>query len=156
MMERKNLLDLLVANHLTLSSVESLTGGLFASTFTSLPGASKAFRGSLVTYSTESKCHFGIGEDLLKEKGAISPECAREMALIGSEQFQSDCTVSFTGNAGPEAQEGKDVGLAYVCIKVRDKLYSYRLDLQGSRQSIRQQLVDFAFRTLSDLISQSL
>lgn len=155
-MERKNLLDLLVANKLTLSSMESLTGGLFASTFTSLPGASKAFLGSIVSYSAASKAHFGVDEEILDGKGTISIECAKEMALSAAEHFQSDCSVSFTGNAGPEAQEGKPVGLAYVAIKIKDALFSYKLELSGSRDSIRRQLVDFAFQTLYEKISQSL
>lgn len=155
-MERKNLLDLLVSNKLTLSSMESLTGGLFSSTFTSLPGASQAFLGGIVSYAISSKEHFGVSEETIKEKGAISPKCAKEMALVAAEHFHSDCSVSFTGNAGPEAQEGKPVGLAYVAIKVKDKLYSYKLELSGTRDSIRRQLVDFAFSTLYEKISQSL
>lgn len=155
-MERKNLLDLLVSNHLTLSAMESVTGGLFASSFVSIPGASKAFKGSAVTYCDESKKAFGVPEDILEKHGAISAECAKSMALAASRFFGSDVSISFTGNAGPDADEGKPVGLVFVALKVKDTLYSFRLELTGDRETIRRQLVDFAFQTIEKKVPESL
>lgn len=152
-MERKDLLDSLVAKNLTLSSMESLTGGLFASTFTSIPGASQVYKGSAVTYTDKVKALFGVSEKTLEAYGAISKECAKEMALQCSLYFDTDCAVSFTGNAGPDAQEDKPVGLVYIGVKVKNQLSVYELHLAGERNFIRRQCVDFAFKTLYEKIS---
>lgn len=153
-MERKDLLAALKEKKLTLSCMESLTGGLFASTVTSVPGASEVFVGGAVTYVDAAKANFGVKESTLKNYGAISKECAKEMALRASVFFQSDCSVSFTGNAGPSAEENKPVGLVYIAIKVKESLYTYQLNLQGERDDIRRQCVDFAFKTLTEKIKE--
>jgi len=152
-MERKDLLELLVKKNLTLSCMESLTGGLFASTFTSIPGASQVFLGGAVTYQDKVKEEFGVSESVVKQYGAISKECAKEMALNASLFFDSDVAVSFTGNAGPDAQEGKPVGLVYIGIKVKNAVSVYELHLTGERNFIRRQCVDFAFEKLIEKIS---
>ncbi|MFA6861379.1 MAG: CinA family protein [Bacilli bacterium] len=151
-MERKELLDLLVKNKLTLSAMESLTGGLFAASFTSIPGASQVFKGAGVTYVDEVKESFGVKKDTINEFGAVSLQCAKEMCLKASSFFNTDCAVSFTGNAGPTASENKPVGLVFIAIKVKTHLYSYKLSLTGDREEIRKQCVDFAFSTLIEKI----
>lgn len=151
-MERKDLLQLMMEKHLTLSCMESLTGGLFATSFTSVPGASEVFLGGAVAYSNKVKESFGVKNATIEKHGAISRECADEMALKASLFFHSDCSVSFTGNAGPSAEEDKPVGLVYISIHVKNKLYSYQLNLNGDREDIRRQCVDFAFSTLFDKI----
>ncbi len=153
-MERKDLLEILKSKHLTLSCMESLTGGMFANSFTSVPGASEAFVGGAVTYSNKVKEFFGVKEGTIQRYGAISRQCADEMALRASVFFQSDCSVSFTGNAGPSAEEGKPVGLVFVSIKVKETLYSYELNLTGDREDVRRQCVDFAFNTLFDKLTK--
>lgn len=152
-MERKDLLDALVDHKLTISSMESVTGGLFASTFTSIPGASQAFKGSAVTYQDEVKEAFGVKKDTIEKYGAISSNVAKEMAIKASEFFKSDVSVSFTGNAGPDAQEDKPVGMVFVSIRIKDKLFTYQLALKGERDAIRKQCVDFAFQTLLDKLN---
>lgn len=152
-MEKKDLLLVLEDKGLTLSSMESLTGGLFASTFTSIPGASHVYQGSAITYQDSIKEAFHVKKETIDAYGAISMECAKEMALQASLFFKSDVAVSFTGNAGPESQEGKDVGLVYVGIRLRNTLYGYKLKLHGSRDEIRKQCVDFAFSKLYALVS---
>ena len=134
-MERKELLDALRQHHAHLCARESLTGGSFSAAFTSIPGASNVFNGSAITYV-----------DAVKEKyGAISQECAKERALSASLFFNAECAVSFTGNAGPSASENKPVGLVYIGVKVYNKLKVFELHLEGDRDSIRRQCVDFGF-----------
>jgi PncC family amidohydrolase len=147
-MERKELLDLLLASKLSLSSMESLTGGLFGASFTSIPGASQVYKGGAITYTDEVKELYGVKKETIKEYGAVSLECAKEMAIQASKFFNTDVSVSFTGNAGPTASEDKPVGLVFIALKVRNKLYSYKLELTGEREEIRRQCVDFAFSTL--------
>lgn len=153
-MEFKELLDALVEHSLTISAMESFTGGLFASTFTSIPGASKAFVGSAVTYQDEIKEEYGVKKDTIRKFGAISSQTAKEMAIKASEFFQTKVAVSFTGNAGPDAQEDKPVGMAFVSIRVSDKLYTYQLALKGERDAIRKQAVDFAFETILEKVKE--
>lgn len=153
-MERKDLLDALVEHHLTISSMESLTGGLFASAFTSIPGASKAFKGSAVAYQDKVKISFGVKKDTISKFGAISSNTAKEMAIKASEFFQSEVAVSFTGNAGPDASEDKPVGMVFISIRVLDKLYTYQLSLKGERDAIRKQCIDFAFQTILDKVKE--
>jgi PncC family amidohydrolase len=151
-MEKKELLDELVGRKLTLACMESLTGGLFAATFTAIPGASKAFKGGYVTYSNDAKIKAGVRKETLDTYGAISKECAEEMALACSRTLGTDVSVSFTGNAGPEAQEDKPVGDVYLAIRVLTKLYAIKAHFSGDRAEVRNQCVELAFLTLLDKV----
>ncbi len=153
-MKCETLLNLLIQQGLTLSSCESITGGLFASTFTSFPGASQVFRGSLITYCDEAKIKAGISKETLEEDSAISPECAKEMCLASSSFYNTDVAVSFTGNAGPTGQNDKPVGLVYIGVKIRSSLSVYTLHLTGSRNEIREQASAFAFKILINSLSK--
>ena len=94
----------------TLGSVESFTGGLFAKEITSVSGASHFFKGALVTYATEEKNRLlGISYKDIDEFGVVSKEVAAQMASNGKKLLNVDYCVSFTGNAGPSAMEGKPV-----------------------------------------------
>lgn len=152
-MKAVDLVEKLKEKNLSLSSMESVTGGLFASYITSVPGASKIFKGSLVSYCDEIKTKFGVKSETITTKGAISEECAKEMTILASRYFQTDISVSFTGNAGPDASEDKPIGLNYVAIKIKDTLYTYKLELEGEREDIREKLVSFAFKTILEKIA---
>lgn len=154
-MEYKDLLEYLINNNLTISSMESLTGGMFSSTFASIPNASKAFLGGVVTYNNQVKESFGVSKKIIETYGAISKECANKMALQASILFDSDISVSFTGNAGPSESENKPVGLCYIGIKIKDELSVYELHLKGTRNSIRKQCVDFAFEKLIEYFQKN-
>ena len=146
MSDEKELIDLLREHHMTLSSVESLTGGLFSSTITSVPGASDVFLGASVTYCNEMKEKLGVPEEVIDGYSAVSAQCAAEMAKAGHAYYQSDVCVSFTGNAGPTASEGKPVGECYVAIYVDGDVFPYKLECKGERNEIRETLVSFALR----------
>lgn len=126
-------------NKLTLGSVESFTGGLFASTITDIPGASQFFKGSLVTYATEEKIKLlGIKKELVDTYGVVSSECAVAMAEHGRKKLGVDVCVSFTGNAGPSAMEDKPVGLVYIAIAGPKGTKVARVQLALERNIIRQ------------------
>ena len=100
---------------LTLSCAESMTGGMLAKQITDIPGASKVFRRSVVTYSNEAKIsELDVSLETLEKYGAISPQTAEEM--VRGLSLYSGCSicVSVTGNAGPDADEGKPVGQFFV------------------------------------------
>lgn len=139
---------------LMLASVESLTGGLFAASITSVPGASNVFSGGTITYSNISKNKFGVAKETLDAHGAISKETAIEMVKACAKNFSSQVSISFTGNAGPSSSEGKAVGLVFISIMIKkgeeEKIFNYRLNLDGDRAMIREQCVNFGIKTIMD------
>ena len=139
----KELYEKLLAKGYTLGSVESMTAGLFASSFVEVPGASKVFKGSLVTYAVEEKVKLlGIEENLINYFGVVSKEVAGEMASKGQKALNVDVCVSVTGNAGPTAEPGgMPVGRTYVGIALKDKNYVFELNFRGNRNKIRKQAV---------------
>ena len=134
---------------LTLGSVESFTGGLFAQQITSVSGASKFYKGGYVTYATEEKVNLLlIPQSLVDQHGVVSKEIAYYMANNARQLLKVDVCVSFTGNAGPDAMEGKPVGEVHICVSTKDSAQVYSLLLEGNRNEIQQQAVDFALDKL--------
>ena len=134
----------------TLGSVESFTGGLFAKEITSVPGASHFYKGGLVTYATEEKNRLlGILYGTIDKFGVVSSDVAKQMALSGKKTLNVDICVSFTGNAGPEAMEGKPVGEIYIGIAYLDRVEVYPFNLKGSREEIQREGVRNALTLLS-------
>ena len=100
------LVERLTEKNLTLGSIESFTGGLFGKTITDVSGASKTFKGALVTYSKELKENLlGIPAAYIEEHGVVSYEVCQQMAIKGQKVLGVDVCVAFTGNAGPETNE---------------------------------------------------
>ena len=147
--------QLFKANKLTLGSVESFTGGLFASTITSISGASKFYKGGYITYATEEKIRLlMIPKEIIAEHGVVSKEVAYFMANNGRQLLKTDFCVSFTGNAGPLAMEDKPVGEVHMCIANANNAQVYSLKLQGDRKEIQQQAVDFIFEKLLEIFKK--
>jgi nicotinamide-nucleotide amidase len=137
----------------TLSVAESCTGGLLAMRVTEVPGASDYFLGGMVTYSNEAKrALLGVPEEVLAGPGAVSPECARAMALGVKRAFGSDYALSVTGIAGPGGgTPEKPVGLVYIALAGPEGEVEVReLRLKGSRQGNRWSASEEALRLLSD------
>lgn len=139
----KQLVLLCTTHHLTLSSCESLTAGLFTSTIASVPGASAVLKGGLVTYFTPMKnvlAHVDV--DLIQKYGVISEECACAMAKNTREIMDVDYCVSFTGNAGPSAWEEKPAGRVYCAIASKKAVRVYGFQCTGlSRNDVREHVV---------------
>ncbi|MPZ63293.1 MAG: nicotinamide-nucleotide amidohydrolase family protein [Propionibacteriales bacterium] len=122
----------------TLAVAESLTGGLLAATLTRVPGASVVFRGAVVAYATDVKASLlEVRPETLDRAGAVSAECAREMAAGVRSRLGTAYGLSTTGVAGPDPQEGHPPGLVYVGLADGDGAYAERLDFTGDRQQIR-------------------
>ena len=135
----------------TLGSVESFTGGRFASEITSVSGASHFFKGALVTYATEEKSRIlGISYKDIDEFGVVSKEVAGQMASNGKKLLNVDYCVSFTGNAGPEAMEGKPVGEIHIGVAFYDSVQVHSFNLEGSREQIQLKAINIAFDLLAD------
>ena len=145
-MER--LVKILKEKNLTISSCESLTGGMFASEIVGVSGASSVFKGSFVTYMDECKEILLDGKEILKTQGAISEEMAYKMASVVKFKLDTNIAVSFTGNAGPLPSENKEVGLVYSCIIIDDLILNYKDIYSGNRMEIRQKCVKDAINRI--------
>ncbi len=129
----------------TLSFAESCTGGLASATVVSVAGASDIFYGGIVSYDNSVKKNLLFVEDVvLKSFGAVSAECALQMASGAQNRLCTDVSVSVTGIAGPGGgTPEKPVGLVYIGVASRCGAYSKRLMLcdVGDRTAIREAAV---------------
>ena len=120
----KSLIRILIKKKLKISFAESCTGGLLASTITSISGASKVFNLGLITYSNQAKNKvLKVNKNILKKYGAVSHECCSAMVKNLSKISKASINVSITGIAGPKGgTKQKPVGLVYIGIKKGDKI----------------------------------
>ena len=137
----------------TLGCVESFTGGLFAREMTKVPGASKFFKGGIVSYATEEKIRIvGVNENTVKQFGVVSQEVAAEMVGHGKFLLNVDYCISFTGNAGPDAMENKPVGEVYIGVCTQDLAQVQKFMLSGTRDEIQNQAVALGIEMLKNMI----
>ncbi len=123
----------LLERGLTLGVAESVTGGLIASRLVNIAGASKWFRGGVVSYASEVKF------DLLgvAPGPVVSGDAAKAMATGVRRVLGSDIGLSVTGVAGPEEQDGQPAGTVFVGIAIGDDVEEVALRLPGDRPRIR-------------------
>ncbi len=127
-----------------LSTAESMTGGLIASTIVDIEGASSVLYEGVVTYSVPSKCaRLGLNPHFIDEHGVVSQQVAEKMAR-GLIKNGTDVAVSVTGYAGPTATDNMPVGLCYIGIATENGVSVYRNIFSGSRNNIRAQATNMA------------
>ena len=116
---------------MTVSTAESCTGGELSLLMTSVPGSSNYFTGGIVTYATQKKIDLlHVSEGTIERFTVVSEEVAREMAEGCQNLFQTDISISTTGVAGPgKGEDGKDIGLIYYTIKVKNQSETFKLFL---------------------------
>ena len=124
---------LLSAHQLKLSAAESCTGGMISHLITSVPGSSAYYLGSVTSYASEIKEKLlGVPKELIEKYTVVSPECAAAMAEGVRRLTGSDFSIATTGNAGPTASEGQQVGLVWVAASsskgTQTKSFYYRND----------------------------
>ncbi len=109
---------MLTKQNKTISTAESCTGGKIAAALTSVSGASKYFKGSVVSYATEVKIDvLGIPESLVKENSVVSREVVSAMALNVKNMMKTDYAIATTGNAGPsKGDSNAEVGLVFIAL----------------------------------------
>lgn len=130
----------LIEKGYTIAVAESLTGGMLTSMIVDVPGSSKVLNEAFVTYSNESKVKYlGVNEKSLQEKGAVSEEVAREMAIGVAKASGATIGISTTGIAGPGGgTDRKPVGLVYMAISMDGETKVYRRVFSGNREKVRQ------------------
>ncbi|MCI8740001.1 MAG: competence/damage-inducible protein A [Oscillibacter sp.] len=134
--------------NMTFATAESCTGGRVAEQITALPGASKVYRGGVVSYWTEVKGRvLGVPQDILDTYGPVSEECARAMAEGARRITGAEIAVSVTGAAGPDPDErGVPVGVVYVGLAAPEGTFCRRLDFgRRRRDRIRGLAANHAF-----------
>ena len=120
----KSLVKILIKKKLKISFAESCTGGLLASSITSINGASKIFDLGLVTYSNQIKIKLlKVNKNIISKYGAVSHECCLAMVNNLSKISKANINVSITGIAGPKGGAiRKPVGLVYIGVKKGNKI----------------------------------
>jgi len=141
---------LLTKKGLTLATAESFTGGKIAETLTAMSGASKYFKGSIVSYATEAKINvLGVDEKIINKHSVVSEEVAKEMATNARKLLKTDFAIATTGNAGPtKGDSDAEIGTVFIAIASSKGVFASKF-LQGSqRERIVGKSVNKAFELL--------
>ena len=135
---------------ISVACAESCTGGLVGAGITGVPGSSSVFLGSAVCYSNGAKTSIlGVGRALLEAHGAVSGECAAEMARGARRVFGSDLAIAVTGIAGPEGGTAdKPVGTVWFGVSAPAGERSFIRNLAGDRTHIRRWSTAIALEAL--------
>ncbi|MCF0217993.1 MAG: CinA family protein [Malacoplasma sp.] len=145
--------------NLTLGIAESVTGGMIASTFVDVAGASKVFKGGIVAYTDFAKSKLlGVSTDVLEKYSAYSANVAREMAKGIRNRLGTDISISVTGFAGPFNENipyDDKKCIVYFCIIIIDKVYDYEMVLvDEGRTNNRITIVSKIIEELFKLVYQ--
>lgn len=148
--------ELLVQKGKTLSIAESCTGGTISARMTAMPGASRCFIGSIVSYANAVKeSLLGVSSSVLQEKGAVSPEVAKLMAEGCARVLGTDYAIAVTGIAGPDGgTPEKPVGTVYLALHDRHSGETRVMPVKthGSRASIIDRASNFALGELYQFV----
>lgn len=129
----------------TIACAESLTGGLFQSMITAVAGASAVLKGGIVCYTNEAKEHLvDVSKKTLDTFGAVSEQCAKELAENVRKKLNADIGISFTGVAGPDSLEENPPGTVWIGISEKGKeSKAVSLKLAGDRNQIRDRTAKY-------------
>lgn len=135
---------------MTLATAESCTGGLVSGAITAVSGSSDVLTGGIVSYDSRIKASLlGVSEETLAVHGAVSSECAAQMAEGARRVLKTDVVVSVTGIAGPTgAVPGKPVGTVWFALSREDGTKSLCRQFHGNRREVRLQSVNQALALL--------
>ena len=133
----KTLVEILTKKKIKISFAESCTGGLLASSITSISGASKVFNLGLITYSNQAKIKIlKVNKNIIRKYGAVSHECCLAMVNNLSKISKTNINVSITGIAGPNGgTKQKPVGLVYIGVKKGKKTQITKCLFENKKRS---------------------
>lgn len=134
----------------TLVTAESLTGGGIGAAITAVPGASKVFKGGVISYTDEVKRQvLGVSQADLDAFGAVSAPVARAMAAGARKLLQADVAISVTGLAGPDGDEfGHPVGTVYIGYADDKTVTAGEYHFSGDREAVRSQTIEVALNMI--------
>lgn len=146
---------LLLERGWTLAVGESMTGGGVGARLVRVPGASRWFRGGLITYATEVKATLaGVDPDVLAAEGPVSSPVVAQLAAGARERLGADVGLAVVGVAGPDRQGGQDVGTVWLGHAAPDGTTDTRLVRLPARD--RHDLQDFAVSSALDFLRRRL
>ena len=134
----------------TLATAESCTGGMIGAALTAVPGASKVYKGGIISYWSEVKQDLlAVEAEDLRKLGPVSMQVAGAMAQGARKALGADVAVSVTGLAGPDGDAfGRPVGTVFVGFDngAKTVVRQYRFD--GDREAVRRQATEAALRLI--------
>ena len=135
----ETVVQLLIEKKISISTVESCTGGMLASKLVNVPGVSNVFANGFITYSNQSKVDvLGVDPDVIKTYGTVSKETAIEMVKGLVKNTATRAGISITGIAGPDGgTPEKPVGSVYVAVMLDGEIDTMALKLNGDRERVR-------------------
>tara|TARA_R110002050_G_scaffold286121_3_gene436400 strand:- start:567 stop:1814 length:1248 start_codon:yes stop_codon:yes gene_type:complete len=141
---------LLTQKRMTLATAESFTGGKIAELITSVPGASAYFKGSVVSYATETKINIlEVPQSLIESHSVVSAEVAEAMAKNVQRILKTDFSIATTGNAGPlKGESEEEVGTVFIAIATPESVFSEKFMMGSQRERVVQKSVYKAFEML--------
>lgn len=150
----KKLFDYLIKNNITVATAESCTGGNISKEFVEYAGISQVFLGGLCTYHNSVKMNvLGVKEETLKNFGAVSEDCAKEMLIGVKKVTGAQAAVCTTGIAGPGgATKDKPVGLVFIGANFKEKTVVEKHVFQGTRKQVIEQAKQRALELLFEII----
>ncbi|WP_119395342.1 CinA family protein [Salinibius halmophilus] len=152
--QAEKLANLLTANHQTMVTAESCTGGLVATTLTELAGSSAWFLGAWVTYANEAKSGWlGVDANVIKSDGAVSQPVVAQMCAGALANSDADWAIAISGVAGPGGGTAeKPVGTVWIAVLGRGKeVIAEKFLFAGDRAKVRQQA---ALQAMTMLVAQ--
>ena len=134
----------------TLATAESCTGGMIGAALTAVPGASKVYKGGIISYWNDVKERLlGVSETDLHALGPVSMQVAGAMADGARESLRTDVAISVTGLAGPDGDEfGRPVGTVFVGFSNGRKTVAKHYHFDGNREEVRRQAAQAALRLI--------
>lgn len=149
--------EILIQKGLRIATTESCTGGLLSSKLTDVSGSSAFVHLNLITYANEAKHKMlGVSNETLETLGAVSEQCAIEMAKGLYKLTGADICVSTTGIAGPTGgTPEKPVGLMYSAIYTQDKMDVYKIQLPPDidRVTMKQKFTEMVLNNIYSFIN---
>ena len=154
----KEILDILIENHLTLSTAESCTGGRIASTITAVVGASKSFQGGIIAYQNNVKTRFlNVDEIIINKYDVVSKQVAEAMVVGACKLFATDYAIASTGYAGPDGgAENIPVGTIWLACGNNKKMLSTSICLGNNRLVNVDSATDKAIELMLKLLSEDI
>ncbi|MDO6518849.1 competence/damage-inducible protein A [Zobellia galactanivorans] len=146
----------LTGKGLTLATAESFTGGKIAEQLTALPGASAYFKGSVVSYATETKINvLKVPKDVVDRYSVVSAEVAEAMAKNVRSLLKTDYAIATTGNAGPtKGDSDAEVGTVFLAIATPTGVHAQKFNMGNHRNRIVEKAVNKALELLQKEISK--
>ncbi|MCF8322166.1 MAG: CinA family nicotinamide mononucleotide deamidase-related protein [Flavobacterium sp.] len=149
---------LLKQQNKTISTAESCTGGKIAQLLTSIAGASHYFKGSVVSYATETKISvLGISEDLIKQHSVVSLDVAKEMATSIQKIMKTDYAIAVTGNAGPSLGDSDaELGTVFIALATPNEVIVEEFNFGQPREKVIDRTVVQSLQMLRKEILKNL